>query len=232
MKQLIYTVGHSNQSAEEFLQLIKPLGIDCIIDVRSMPYSKYTPQFNEDVLKNFLKQNGVLYAPFGMHFGARRTDCLKEIEKRKKGVDQTLLQVNFELGTKTKDFLEGVERLKVALSQGRSIALMCSEADPLGCHRFSFISRFFYDEGYNVMHIVRSNTSNESIALTHKELEQIMINDYVEHHKLQPISGQGGLLSFDFGEDNYSETQQRIDAYRLKNQEIGWVSGQENEGNY
>ena len=229
MKQLIYTVGHSNQSAEEFLQLIMPHNINCIIDVRSMPYSKYTPQFNEDVLNSFLKQHGILYAPFGKHFGARRTDCLVEVEKKKRGEKVVVQQVSFEDGIKTKEFLDGVERIKIALSQNRTIAFMCSESDPLGCHRFSFISRFFYDNGIEVKHIIRDNLSGESIAVEHEQLEKMMIKNYVDHHKLQPISGQGGYLALDFGEDSYSETQQRIDAYRLKNQEIGWIASNDEE---
>lgn len=229
MTQLLYSVGHSTQSAEEFLQLIKPYGINCIIDVRSTPYSKYTPQFNEDRLSAFLKQHGIVYAPFGKHFGARRSDCLNKVEKIKKGEKTTILQVDFEIGIKTNDFLEGVERIKKALSQGRTIAFMCSEADPLSCHRFSFISRYFYDNGYDVKHIMRDGETSNSVALDHQELEGEMINYYVEHHKLQQLAGQGVYLTLDFGENFYDEAQQRIDAYRLKNKEIGWVANQDED---
>lgn len=228
MKQIIYTVGHSNQSADEFLQLITPQGINCIIDVRSTPYSKYTPQFNEDVLKSYLSQHGILYAPFGKHFGARREDCLNEVEITKRGQTTTQRQVDFEMGIKTKAFLEGVERIKVALSQDRKIAFLCSEADPLSCHRFSFISRYFYENGFEVLHIVRSNDTGKSVTISHHELENMMINNYVARHKLKPLASQAGCLSFDFGEDSYSESDQRVDAYRIKNREIGWVANEEN----
>lgn len=227
MKQTIYTVGHSNQSAEEFLKLIIPHGINCIVDVRSTPYSKYTPQFNEAILKSFLSQHGILYAPFGKHFGARRDDCFHEVEITKKGETITQRQVDFEMGIKTKAFLEGVERIKVALSQGRKIAFMCSEADPLSCHRFSFISRFFYENGFEMLHIIRSNETGGSVTMSHQELESQMINDYVAHHKLNPIASQASYLSFDFGEETYNENDQRIDAYRLKNREIGWFASEE-----
>ena len=50
-KRQLYTVGHSNQSIEVFFQLLESQRIDTILDVRSMPYSKYTPQFNEEALK-------------------------------------------------------------------------------------------------------------------------------------------------------------------------------------
>lgn len=45
MNQL-FTIGHSNQSQEEFLAMLRRYGIDCVVDVRSVPASKYSPQFN------------------------------------------------------------------------------------------------------------------------------------------------------------------------------------------
>lgn len=226
-KQL-FSVGHSNQSIEEFFQLLETHRIDCILDVRSMPYSKYTPQFNEETLKSWLNKHGVLYVPFGKHFGARRSDCLKETIFIKKGVKETKPQVNFELGVTTPDFLSGVERLNKALEQNRRVSLMCSEADPLGCHRFSFISKYFDDLGWDVQHIMRDEDTGEPIVRSHHALEKDMILDYVKRNKLKSVGGQmTDSLFFDFG-DGYDEKQQRVDAYRLKNHEIGWVPEYEN----
>lgn len=222
-KRQLFSVGHSNQSIEEFYELLESQRIDCILDVRSMPYSKYTPQYNEEPLKAWLNQHEVLYVPFGKHFGARRSDCLKETEFVKKGIKETKPQVNFELGVTTPDFLSGVERLNKALDQNRRVSLMCSEADPLGCHRFSFISRHFYDLGWDVQHIMRDENTGEPIARSHQVLEEAMILNYVKRNKLKSVGGQmADSLFSDFG-DGYDEKQQRIDAYRLKNHEIGWV---------
>lgn len=222
-KRQLLTVGHSNQSIEEFFQLLESQRIDCILDVRSMPYSKYTPQFNEESLKTWLKTHGVLYVPFGKHFGARRSDCLKETEFVKKGIKEIKAQVNFELGVTTPDFLSGVERLNKALDQNRRVSLMCSEADPLGCHRFSFLSRYFYELGWDVQHIVRDEGTGEPVIRSHQELEKVMILDYIKRNKLKSVGGQmSDSLFLDFG-DGYTEEQQRIDAYRMKNHEIGWV---------
>ena len=222
-KRLLFSVGHSNQSIEEFLQLLESQRIDCILDVRSIPYSKYTPHFNEETLKPWLNKHEILYVPFGKHFGARRSDCLKETEFVKKGVQEIKPQVNFEIGVTTPDFLTGVERLNKALEQNRRVSLMCSEADPLGCHRFSFISRYFYDLGWDVRHIMRNEDTEEPVVHSHQELEKAMILDYVKRNKLKSVGGQvSDTLFLDFG-DGYDEKQQRIDAYRLKNHEIGWV---------
>lgn len=229
-KETLYTVGHSNQSQDELLDLIRSQNIDCIIDVRSMPYSKYTPQFNSEVIKSFLNKNGILYAHFGDEFGARRSDCLKDTAFTKKGISETKPQVNFELGIKTDKFLKGVDRLKKAISQGRNVSLMCSEADPLGCHRFSFISRYFYELGWDVKHIVRNENTGEGTVRSHKDLEDEMILSYVRTKKLKELDGQGEMSLFsmaDFG-DEYTAEQQRIDAYKLKNHEIGWTPSSDN----
>lgn len=247
-KYTLFTVGHSNQTVEEFLQLIEPYGVNCIIDVRSMPYSKYTPQFNQEALKAALQRKGILYAHFGTEFGARRTDCLVITDLGKKGTKE---QVNFELGVKSPNFRHGVERLEKALSQGRTVSLMCSEANPLDCHRFSFLARFFYEQGWDVMHIMRHHDDIEEEDMmsvresipgrpflrSHSQLEQDMIQAYVDSGKLKKTEEQSGasLFSFsDFG-DNYNAEQQRIDAYRLKNHDIGWTpteTSEENEYEY
>ena len=133
MNQL-FTIGHSNQSQEEFLAMLRRYGVDCVVDVRSVPASKYSPQFNMEVLRRFLKQNGVEYLHFGREFGARRTDCINEDG-----------QGDFEKAVTTADFLSGVERVKKGADKGYHIALMCSEANPLECHRFSLVARYFHD---------------------------------------------------------------------------------------
>ena len=128
----LYTVGHSNQSQEDFLELVKRHDINCIVDVRSVPASKFSPQFNMESLKWYLRTNGIQYLHFGDEFGARRTDCL-----------DTVGQVNFELAVKTPSFKRGVERLMNGLHKGTQITPKRTEANPLQRHRFSLISRYF-----------------------------------------------------------------------------------------
>ena len=55
----LYSIGHSSQTQEEFLALLMQHGINCIVDVRSVPASKYTPQFNQETLKWFLKSHDI-----------------------------------------------------------------------------------------------------------------------------------------------------------------------------
>lgn len=220
---MIYTIGHSVQSPEEFLDMVKHANVSCIIDVRSMPYSKHAPQFNQENIKASLNQNNILYAHFGKEFGARRDDCLA-ISNRKDGTE--VMQVNFELATKTSNFRNGINRLDNALGQGRIVALMCTESNPLACHRFSLISRYLYDNKYDVGHIVKDKQTGEIQIKTHNELEEEMIKDYLSRKNTElPLTSEqimkaGFLPGF---VEACTNEEQRIYAYRLKNREIGYI---------
>ena len=204
----IFTVGHSNGTAEELLSLLTSTGIDCVVDVRSVPASAYTPQFNKEYLKRFLSNHGIFYMHFGEEFGARRNDAI---------IDG---QVNFEKAVTTPAFQRGVERIKNGLEQGYYIALMCSEADPLACHRFSMISRYFHDNGFEVNHILHTKEIK-----SHDELEKEMIADMLKkrNSKLPEVDAMFGT---------YTEEDQRRDAYRLKNSAIGYKPGEEYENEF
>lgn len=205
----LYSVGHSSQSQEEFLELLKRHDVNCIVDVRSLPASKYTPQFNMDPLKWFLKKNDIQYLHFGEEFGARRTDSLN-----------TEGQVDFEQTARTIKFKRGVERLMNGLQKGFCISLMCSEANPLECHRFSLVSRYFYDNGLDVQHILKDGE-----LASHESLEKEMIDEYLHSRKPK-------LADIDQLFGSYTAEDQRRDAYRLKNKEIGYKPQYELEETY
>src|SRR5881227_321241 len=128
---VIYTIGHSSHQIDYFLELLKIFSINCVIDVRSIAASSYNPQFNKEPLSNFLKNNQIAYLHFAEEFGARHTDPDLLDEEGK---------VDFEKVRMAWLFKSGVERLWKGVEKGFIIALMCSEAEPFDCHRFSMIS--------------------------------------------------------------------------------------------
>ena len=205
----LYSIGHSSQSLEDFLNLLAVHGVNCVIDVRSIPASKYSPQFNQESLKYFLKSHEVQYLHFGDEFGARRTDCLDENE-----------QVDFEKAVETPLFKKGVERVMKGLEKGFRIAFMCSEADPLECHRFSLVSRYFYERGIDVQHILK-----DASLVSQTDLEKEMIASFLHSRKYH-------LSEVDYLFGSYTEEEQRKDAYRLKNKEIGYKPKLQEEENY
>lgn len=205
----LYTVGHSSHSLEEFLSLLQCHGINCVVDVRSVPASKYAPQFNEESLRRFLKLHDIQYLPFGNEFGARRTDCINDDG-----------QVDFEMAVTTPLFQQGVERLMKGLKSGFRIALMCSEADPLECHRFSLVSRYFHNQGIEVFHILK-----DAELATQSEVEKRMVNEFLHSRKYH-------LAEVDELFGTYTAEDQLNDAYRLKNKEIGYKPSLQLEEEY
>jgi hypothetical protein len=126
--------------------------------------------------------------------------------------------VDFELAVHTPAFLSGVARLQKGLEKGYTIALMCSEANPLECHRFSLVSRYFYDNGLDVQHILK-----DTKLVPHKVLEQQMIEEYMRSRKFHvpEVDELFGL---------YTAENQRRDAYLQKNKEIGFRLTLSDEG--
>lgn len=197
MSNSIYTIGHSNHSADFFLELLQSQQINCVVDVRSTPASKYNPQFNQTPLKNFLKLHQIQYLHFGDEFGAR--------QEEEKLLDEEGI-VQFEWFRKTKVFQAGVERVDIGMSKGYKIALMCSEANPLECHRFSMIAVYLQEIGISVWHILKDKS-----LVSHTDLEKELIK------KFEKKLPQPSLF-----EPNINEKDQLKYAYRLHNKEIGW----------
>lgn len=196
-KNRIYTVGHSNHPAAHFLGLLNSCQVNCVVDVRSIPASRYNPQYHQGVLAPFLKENEILYLHFGREFGARHTNtALHDADGR----------VDFEKVRATSAFRQGITRLEEGVRQGFVAALMCAETDPLDCHRFSMIAVALQGAGWEVLHILKDGS-----VVSHGELEQELLRRFAK--KLpQPTLFEPGI----------NRQDQLQTAYRLHNQSIGW----------
>lgn len=154
----IYTIGHTNHSQEEFISLVRHYNINCIVDVRSTPFSKFTPQFNKDRIKNALSKNGITYVYMGEEFGARRTND---------GLYNGEGYLDFEKVRKDKEFLKGIERIKEGCKKKFIISLMCTEKDAFDCHRGILVAKGLKDNGFTVKHICIDNTIQTQIGRAH-----------------------------------------------------------------
>ena len=61
----LFTIGHSNQALDHFLSLLQRHGIEAVADVRTVPWSRYVPQFNAKALGAALASRGIDYVPLG-----------------------------------------------------------------------------------------------------------------------------------------------------------------------
>jgi uncharacterized protein (DUF488 family) len=125
----IFTVGHSTRTLPQFLQLLKAYGVRRVADVRSIPRSRHTPQFNQASLARKLRSAGIAYIHLKKLGGRRHTT--------KASVNAAWRNASFRGFAdymQTKEFTDGIEQL-LALARKRPTAIMCAEAVPWRCHR-------------------------------------------------------------------------------------------------
>jgi uncharacterized protein (DUF488 family) len=140
-KGRIFTVGHSTHTIERFTSLLRRYGVTAVADVRSSPRSRINPQYNREVLKWSLREQGVEYVFLGDELGARPADraCYVNGEAR------------YDLISKTEKFKSGLDRIREGSSRF-DVALMCAEQDPITCHRTILVCRHL--EEYDIRHIL------------------------------------------------------------------------------
>ncbi len=162
LKTTVYTVGHSNQTMEAFTALLIQSGVSAIADVRSVPYSRYNPQFNREALERSLRDHGISYVYLGKELGARSDDpsCYKDG------------QVQFPMVARTPLFRLGIDRVILGSTQYR-IALMCAEKDPLNCHRSLLVSRDLNDRGVDVVHILSDGQTESYDASMSRLMDEV-----------------------------------------------------------
>lgn len=139
----VLTIGHSTHSLEVFVNLLKAHSVGAVADVRSTPYSGYSPHFNRESLRSALQQHQIRYVFLGRELGARSDDpaCYENGRVQYKRLAQTEL------------FQRGIERVESGANAYR-IALMCAEKDPLDCHRAILVAPALCRNGTPVQHIL------------------------------------------------------------------------------
>jgi uncharacterized protein (DUF488 family) len=159
---VVFTVGHSTRTIEEFIELLQANKVTLVVDVRTVPHSRHNPQFNKENLPNHLKPNGIKYIPMPDIGGLRRPKPNSEnlaLDTDLRGYADFM---------QTKEFTEQLLKI-VALSQENRLALMCSEALPWKCHR-GLISDALVARHIRVLHII-----SKADTVTHllNELAQV-----------------------------------------------------------
>ena len=162
-KSTIYSIGHGNKSIETLIEELKHFDIDYLIDIRSKPYSKYSPHFNQNELKFSLLRNGITYTFMGDILGGLPDDTSCYTNGH---VDYDKL--------KEKDFFKsGLQRLITANQKMIKVAIMCSESKPEECHRTKLIGEELIKIGINLNHITR--TKNKQKELIIKDQKDVML---------------------------------------------------------
>lgn len=141
----LYSIGHGHKTMAEFISELRYFGIKYLIDVRTSPYSKWAPHFNQGVIEGLLDQAGVRYIYMGDSIGGKpQNDSYYDEEGF----------FDYQRMAKAPKFQAGLNRLVIANDKKLSAAIMCTETDPSQCHRSKLIGReLYFAYNINMSHI-------------------------------------------------------------------------------
>jgi uncharacterized protein (DUF488 family) len=147
------TIGHSNRPLDELIGMLRAHGVDLLVDVRTVPKSRYNPQFNTDSLPVPLRAAGIAYLHMPGLGGLRHP--------RKDSINTGWRNDSFRGYAdymQTPEFDAALGEL-LQVSDGRQAAVMCAEAVPWRCHR-SMIADALAARGVAVEHIMSAVKRN------------------------------------------------------------------------
>jgi hypothetical protein len=190
----LVSVGHSNHDWPAFVALLRRAGVTALADVRSSPYSRRYPYFNRESFATDLREVGIAYVFLGDLLGGRPGQpSLYDEDGR----------VDYERVRRTEAFQRGLDQL-AQTRNGGTMAFLCSEEDPLHCHRGLMIAPALSELGFPPHHL-RKDGSLES-------------NEQMERRLLHETGIGAGLLDGLFAATLTEEDRRSLlaEAYRCQ----------------
>ena len=192
MTSTIFTIGYAGFSVHEFVDALSFHRVSVVIDVRSVPFSRYAPKYDAPVISKRLESRNICYKHFPREFGSRQQD---------RNFYHHNGYMDFEKFAESSQFRNGVDKILEGMNHDYIFALMCAEKDPINCHRAILVARAFHKLKKTVIHIMPYGES-----IPHKELEIRLLAKYCPEMTREVL----------FASDWLSE------AYRRCNEKIGW----------
>jgi hypothetical protein len=147
------------------------------------------PQYNRENLSETVKKTGIKYQFAGHRLGGRPEDpSLYNAEKAVVDYDLVL------------DFQDAIDRL-IEHSKSYRMALVCSEHDPIDCHRCLLVGRALTERQHGISHIMKDGS--------------LMTQSDIESRLLEKIGGDAPLLE-------QASAHQIHQAYRKQNLKAGY----------
>ncbi len=154
----LFTIGHSNLTADRFVALLKHAGVTAIADVRSVPFSRWCPWFSGKALAERLAREAIAYIALGDALGGRPRDP----RLYRDGI------ADYEAMAARAEFAAGLERVVDEMARHR-VCLLCAEREPLDCHRCLLVGRALAERGLALGHL-RADGTIEPHAATEQRL--------------------------------------------------------------
>ena len=184
---VLFTIGHSTHSIEEFIALLNAHNVQHLVDVRSIPKSRHVPQFNTHELASSLHSANIEYTHLKALGGRRHS--------RKDSINTGWRNTSFRGYADymaTPQFAEGLVAL-AEIASASPTAIMCAEAVPWRCHR-SLIADAMILKGWEVRDILTTAPAAE-----HK-LTQFLVA--VNGQPTYPAPDESGTLFSDSSPTN------------------------------
>ena len=148
MAGIVYSIGYTAfVDLDALLRTLKYYHISCLIDVRSVPYSQYRPEYNKESFSSHLNEVGISYRNYAQEFGARQTDLQYYNDD----------YLDFQKFASFPIFRSGIVKVVNGVAKGLNVAIMCAEKDPLDCHRNILVARNLVLAGVAVVDILGEN---------------------------------------------------------------------------
>lgn len=196
----IYTIGHSNYTMERLIDMLEYYNINCVVDIRGTPYSKYNIQFDKETIRYTLTNAGFVYIYMGKELAAKR---IRKNSYNNEGY------LNFEEVIKEEEFKRGVERLKNGCEKGYKIILLGAMQDPIRCHRSILVGRELVKNDFDVKHIL-----DDYSIVTQDDIEEMLLNKY--------FSNRNQITIEDLTGNSLNNEEMINEGYKLANREIGY----------
>jgi uncharacterized protein (DUF488 family) len=146
---ILWTVGHSTRSSQEFNEILLAHAIDALVDVRSFPGSRRYPHFNKPELSHTLEATGITYLHCSQLGGRRRPSPHSRNTAWKNASFRAYAD-----HMDSEEFKKGIAGL-IEMARSKRTAIMCAEALWWRCHR-SLVADFLKSQGFEVIHLLDS----------------------------------------------------------------------------
>lgn len=260
-KQKIYTVGYTlfcNRDGIDLgkmFEVLQKYGVSYLTDIRSVPFSKQYPQCNSSHLESAGMRFSIPYIHVP-ELGAK-ANPLQDVFSKASEIffddifpiagsnrpEKTELFANDEIVDFQKFrnddyFLQGIKRIENAYDKGFTLALMCSEKDPINCHRFFLVSRKveqLFGDWIEVEHIMK-NKDGEIVTISNRELNKELSETVLNKEAIKKLNLlEKDLFTCEARIDNYfgKDIPEKIFDFcdRYWNLMHGWRKNSNNNNN-
>ncbi len=154
MPTVVYAIGHSTRTIEDFIEILQAYSISSLVDIRTIPKSRHNPQFNEEPLQAALEAKCIAYVHLKELGGLRKA--------KKDSINTGWQNASFRGFAdymQTREFASAIRKLMRLAKLGRTV-ILCAEGNPFRCHR-SLVADALTVRKVRVLHISSRTSARE-----------------------------------------------------------------------